>query len=391
MPDNIDYTRKPDNPAWEMSLNGLELVKHFSEIIDAAYSGADNYFCVDCVEGDHGPMVDMQPGKFQDIRDPYVFQPEGGGEPVCPECGSSNLRKTADIGSKDDLDQRISPEMARAQDTGVMGELAFARIKGVIDDWVAQGGIAAPNARRFLNKLKRVAVTGTYENIRHDPANAMKAHIYNFIMMAMDPKLVTYYPNQRFTPGRGLDADKIAKQRARAQGRLGTEDIEIMTMGHLLTEDGMDYRTDMTKELMEFIRFVNSQGFAVCMREDLQGLTGFDEPLQDADPQDAGMETMDDNGAAEGGGETPVPDQEGKWNDMPAGGPAIQSLLDWAETNGCDPSLCDQVRTEIGEADADAGIPPCEMGEEQPPEQPEPEAPAGAGPLRSRATTGTGL
>ncbi len=355
MPDDIDYTKKADNPAWEMALNGFELVKHFSEIIDAAYSGPDNYFCIDCVEGDHGPLINIDFKKFhKEIVGPYVFQPGDGEEPICPQCGSKNLRKATDVGTTDALGQRVSPEMTRAQDAGVMGELAFARIKGVMDDWVAQGergegGIAAPNARKFLNKLKRTSVTGTYEEIRHDPANAMKAHIYDFIMMAMDPKLVTYYPNQKYTPGRGLDADKIAKQQAKRQARLDTEDIEIMTMGNLLTEDGMDYRIDMTRELMEFIRYVNSQGFAVCMREDLQGLTGFDEPLQGADPIDAGMETMDDNGAPEGGGGVPTPDQEGEWSGMPVGGPAIQELIDWAETNGCDPSLCDAVRTELGD------------------------------------------
>lgn len=115
------------------------------------------------------------------------------------------------------------------------------------------------------------------------------------------------------------------------------------------------------------------QAIANLMNEDL---AGFDEP---SDSGGAGMPVDVSMAAAEeptpGGVDTTQTGQGG------AGTSATASMLDWAQTNGCPPELCDAVRAEIGvdsphdepgEAPEDDGAIDIPGGEIEAPESPGP-------------------
>jgi hypothetical protein len=118
----------------------------------------------------------------------------------------------------------------------------------------------------------------------------------------------------------------------------------------------------------------------------MEDLAGFDEPpdsgAADGMPVDVSM----------GAGEEPTPGgidtTKTETGPEEGGMSATASMLDWAQTNGCPPELCDAVRAEIGAEESpceESGEVPDDGGEydiEVPGE--EIEAPPGAGPLKKR-------
>jgi len=247
-------------------------------------------------------------------------------------------------------------------------ELALARITGIIDDWLEQGGISPEEAHGFKRNLATAQETGRWSGITNNPAGAMQMVVYNFVMQAMNPDLQVLNTNAKF--------------RRKGMG-LGMEDISIRTMANLMTEDG-EYRIDMSHEMMECIRFINKQGCEVVFKEDLMG---FDEP------PNAGAEGGEPVDVTMGAGEEPTPGgimMSVEVTTEEGAGSAVASMLDWAETNGCPQELCDAVRDEIGdEAPHDEEIPGEEIPGDEAPEPVTPggeiEAPPGAGPLRQRS------